>query len=68
MARPLIDYITYGKMHVLHVNACVTQARTTMDLFRLLVTEQSNDVLKQLVIVYEIYPHINTVPTCIDIL
>ena len=41
----------------LQVKTYVTQARTIIDLFRLSVTEQSNDVLKQVVIAYEIYPH-----------
>ena len=33
-----------------------------MDIFRLLVIEQSNDVLKQVVIAYEIYPHWHNYP------
>ena len=46
----------------LQIKACVTKARTTIDLFRLLVIEQSNDVLKQVVIAYEIYPHWHNYP------
>jgi len=34
------------------------ESRTTIDRYRLSVTEQSNDVLKQVVIANEIYPHI----------
>ena len=47
------EHITDGKVHVkicLQVKAWVTQARTTIDLFRLSVIEQSNYVLKQVVI------------------
>ena len=40
----------------------VTEARTTIDLYRLSVPEQSNYVLKQVVIAYEIYPHCHDYP------
>ena len=59
------EHIRDGKMHVkffLQVKACVTPARTTIDLYRLSATEQSNDVLKQVVIAYEIYPHWHNYP------
>ena len=49
-------HVTDGKLHVkktyLQVKACVTQAKSTKDLFRLLVTEQLNYSLKQMVIAY----------------
>ena len=60
------EHIIDGKMHVKkvfkYVKACVTQARTTRDLYKLSVTEESNDVLKQVVIAYEIYPHCQDYP------
>ena len=61
------EHITDGKMHLknmfmCYVEACVTQTRTTIDLYRLSVTEQSNYVLKKVVIAYEIYPHCHNYP------
>ena len=65
MASP--EHIAEGKIRVktcLHVKACVSQARTTIDIFTLSVTEQSNDVLKQVLTAYEIYPHCHNYPKC----
>jgi len=45
-----------------YVKACVTQARTTIGLYRLSLTKQSNNVLKQVAIVYKNYPHCHNYP------
>ena len=47
----------------LYVKACVTQARITIDLYKLSVTEESNDILKQVVIAYEIYLTVKIIPS-----